>query len=168
MQYEDEKIGSVMKLKKKYHLELPKKERILQASEVEKLLQHWPKLKIEDDLSLIMSPFGNKFVLPSKLKNLTYKELHSEKGHLGPESVFQLAREREFWPGLEEEVSHHIQKVCSCVKKKAPHQKNVAPLSNITTTRPLEIIGVDFFHPDTCSGAYEYVPVVTDHITKYA
>ena len=68
----------------------------------------------------------------------------------------------------EEEICHHIQNVCYCVEKKSLHQKHVAPLSTITTTRSLEIIGIDFLHLDTCNGGYEYLLVVTDHFTKHA
>ena len=46
----------------------------------------------EDDLLLRTSPYRNQFVLPSKLKPLIYKELHSEMEHLGPERVFHLAK----------------------------------------------------------------------------
>ena len=46
----------------------------------------------EDDLLLRTSPYRNQFVLPSKLKPLIYKDLHSEMGHLGPERVFHLAK----------------------------------------------------------------------------
>ena len=78
MQYEDEQIDLVVKLKNKYHQELTKKERMLQTPEVKNPLQHRPKLTIEDDLLLSMSPFGNHFFLPSKSKTLVYKKLHSE------------------------------------------------------------------------------------------
>lgn len=62
MQYEAEQIDLVVKLKNKYHQELTKKERMLQTPEVKNPLQHWPKLTIEDDLLLSMSPFGNHFL----------------------------------------------------------------------------------------------------------
>ena len=61
MQYEAEQIDLVVKLKNKYHQELTKKERMLQTPEVKNPLQHRPKLTIEDDLLLSMSPFGNHF-----------------------------------------------------------------------------------------------------------
>ena len=34
-----------------------------------------------------------QLVLPSKLHRLIYEELHSKMGHLGPEKVYQLAKE---------------------------------------------------------------------------
>ena len=57
-------------------------------------------------------------------------------GHLGPERVFQLARERKraFCQDIEEEISHHLERVCYYVKKKPPHWKHVDLLSTITTT----------------------------------
>ena len=62
IQYEDEETVPVMKLKIKYHHELPKKERMLRTPKVKKLLRCWPKFKTEDDLLLRMSPLENRFV----------------------------------------------------------------------------------------------------------
>ena len=47
MQYDDEQISLVVKVKQEYHQELPKKSRIVQTPEVKKLLWHWPKLKLK-------------------------------------------------------------------------------------------------------------------------
>ena len=82
--------------------------------------------------------------------------------------VFQLARERVFWPGMEKEICHHIQKVCYCSKKMSTRQKHVAPLGTITKTLLLQIIGIDFLHLNTCRGGYEHLLVVTNHFNEYA
>jgi hypothetical protein len=41
---------------------------------------------------------GQQLVLPTKYRSLVYRELHEKMGHLGPERVFNLARERFCWP----------------------------------------------------------------------
>lgn len=41
-------------------------------------------------------------------------------GYLGPENVFQLARERVFYQDMEGEISHHVERVCYYTKKPHP------------------------------------------------
>ena len=88
-------------------------------------------------------------------------------GQLGTERVFHLAKERVFWPGMGEDIVNFATRICSCVKKKPPHIKPVAPLGTITTTQPMEIVSIDFLHLDQCSGGCEYLVMVTDHCTCY-
>ena len=33
----------------------------------------------------------------------------------------------------------------------------------ITSSLPLQLVGIDFLHLDSCSGGYEYLLVITDH-----
>ena len=42
-----------------------------------------------------------QIVLPEKYKELVYKYLHGEMGHLGVERVVHLARQRFYWPGIQ-------------------------------------------------------------------
>ena len=72
-----------------------------------------------------------------------------------------------FWPEMEEDIVHFIIRICSCVKKKPPHIKPVFPLGTITTTQPMEIVSIDFFHLDQCSVGCESLLMATDHFTCY-
>ena len=65
---------------------------------------------------------------------------------------------------MEEDICPRI---CSCVKKKPLHIKPAGPLGTITTTQPMEIVSIDFFHLDQCSGSYEYLLVATYYCTRY-
>ena len=89
-------------------------------------------------------------------------------GHLGHERVYQLARDRVFWPNMQQEIEHYVTKVCPCLKQRKPHVIHTAPLGSIVTSSPLELICVDFLHLDTCSGGYEYLLVITDHFTRFS
>ena len=86
--------------------------------------------------------------------------------HLGLERAYQLAKERVFWPGMED-IIHFVTRICSCVKKKPPHIKPVAPIRTITTTLPMEIVRIDFLYLGHCFGGYECLLVVTEHFTWY-
>ena len=43
----------------------------------------------------------------------------------------------------------------------------VAPMLSFSPAAPLELIGLDFLHLDTCSGGYLYLLVSTDHFSKF-
>ena len=51
-----------------------------------------------------------QLVLPFSMRNLIYKHLHMEMGHLSPEKVVDLAKKRVYWPKIEFDISNFIQK----------------------------------------------------------
>ena len=88
-------------------------------------------------------------------------------GHLGPDKEYQLTKKKVFSPRMEEDIAHFVTRICSCVKKKLPHVKPVAPFGTITITQTMEIVSIDFLHLDHLSGNYEYLLCVfTDHFTR--
>ena len=53
-----------------------------------------------------------------------------------------------------------------CLRRKAiPHR---APLVNMTTTQPLEMICVNFLSLEPSKGGIENILMVTDHFTRYS
>lgn len=107
-------------------------------------------------------------VLPRKYLQFVLKELHEEMGHQGVERTLSLIRERFYWSHMRGDVEHYVTKVCSCLKQKRPNKKTRAPLVNIVTTYPFELVSVDFLHLEGCKGGYEYILVLMDHFTRYA
>ena len=86
------------------------------------LLREWTKLEVgEDGILRRRTNSRLQLVLPSKLHNLVYKELHQEMGHLGADRVYQLARDRFYWPHMERDIIHYVTKVCSCLKQRRPN-----------------------------------------------
>ena len=108
-----------------------------------------------------------QIVLPEKYKRVVYKELHEKMGHLSSERVIQLAQERFFWPYLAKDVQHYVQNVCQCLKRKKPNREQRAPLVNIHSSEPFELVSVDFLHLDKSKGGYEYLLVLVDHFTRF-
>ena len=57
---------------------------------------------------------------------------------------------------------------CSrCIRRKTPI-KPTAELFPINSTRPLELVCVDFLSLEKSKGGFEDVLVITDHFTRYA
>lgn len=57
---------------------------------------------------------------------------------------------------------------CTCLKRKRkPSRETRAPLKNIVTTQPFELVSVDFLYLDKCKGGYEYILVTVDNLTRF-
>ena len=83
-------------------------------------------------------------VLSKQFHPLVYKELHQEMGHLGAERVQQLARERFYWPCMQQDLTHFVTKVCSCLKQRRPNISILASLQPIMTTAPFQLISINY------------------------
>ena len=74
----------------------------------------------KDGLLFRRSGLYSQLVLPQKFRTIVFKELHQEMGHLGAPRVVQLARERFYWPYMEDDITHFVTKVCPCRKQRQP------------------------------------------------
>ena len=71
------------------------------------------------------------------------KGLHNDIVHPGRERTTKLVRERFYWPGMNAEVDQWITRCERCLKRKSGVDK--APLNNVHTSYPLELVCFDFF-----------------------
>jgi hypothetical protein len=133
---------------------IPNREEINHLTpEAKTLLREWKRLEIGTD-GILRRKRGPlmQLVLPHCYRMTVYKELHQNMGHLGAEREVELARERFFWPHMQRNITHFVTKECSCVKQRAPAKKTRAPLQNITTYAPLELVSMDFLHLERGTG----------------
>ena len=167
-QLQDPSISSVIRLKE-IGSKPSNKERSVVPRTTKILLRDWDKLHIDSNgvLRCETSKY-DQIVLPTKFHTLVYRELHDEVGHLGSERVFQLARQRFYWPGMRNDIDHHTTCVCPCLKQRRPNVPTKAPMTSIVTTQPFKLISTDFVHLERSVGGYEYILVVMDHFTRYA
>ena len=135
---------------------------------VKRLLRERNKLSITDKDILVRSTQDNKqIVLPSSHHHLIFQELHVNMAHLRADRVYQLAKERVYWPNMEKDIKEFITTRCQCLSQKTPHHVPYAPLGTITSSAPMSLIAIDFLKVDRCSGGYEYIIVIVDHFKRY-
>lgn len=68
---------------------------------------------------------------------------------------------------MQGETETFVTKSCNCLKQKKPSKETRAPLMNIVTTHPFELVSVDFLHLDRSKGGFEYILVIADHFTRF-
>lgn len=108
-----------------------------------------------------------QLMLPEELRPFVMQSLHNDMGHMGVERTLDLVRTRFYWPRMAADVEHKVKTCERCVRRKALPEK-AAPLVNIQTSRPLELICMDFLSIEPDSSNTKDVLVVTDHFTKFA
>ncbi|KAL1249378.1 hypothetical protein QQF64_020383 [Cirrhinus molitorella] len=136
------------------------------------LLRQGPKLVIQNELLYRMSKnlYGKdkkQLVLPEPFHQQVMYSLHDDAGHLGIERTTELVKDRFYWPRLTSEVEKYVKSCGRCMVRKTLPQK-CAPLGNITSSGPMELICIDFLSVEPDSRVVANVLVVTDHFTQYA
>lgn len=139
--------------------------------EIALLLREFNKLELLDGiLYRIRHEGGNKhyqLVLPEDLRETVLTSLHDDMGHLGIERTLDLARARFYWPKMASDVENKVKTCSRCVCRKTLPEK-AAPLVNIMTTRPLQLVCMDFLSIEPDRSNTKDILVITDHFTKYA
>ena len=108
-----------------------------------------------------------QLVIPPKCRKQLVELVHHKAGHMGRERTLSLLRPKCFWPRMTTEVATHILDCHRCLRRKHPVDQ-VAPLENIHTTQPMELVCIDYLTLESSKGGYENILVVTNHFTKYS
>lgn len=108
-----------------------------------------------------------QIVLPESMKALALKGLHDDVGHQGREKTSWLVKQRFYWVGMDADIKDKVGQCGRCIRNKTrEHPKS--ELVNIVTSRPMELICIDFLSLKKSKGNIEDILVITDHFTKYA
>uniref|UniRef100_A0A1A8UYG6 Gypsy retrotransposon integrase-like protein 1 n=1 Tax=Nothobranchius furzeri TaxID=105023 RepID=A0A1A8UYG6_NOTFU len=139
--------------------------------ELRLMLKEWTRLTTRNGLLYrVRQADGDlcyQFVVPSSLRTTVLTCLHDDMGHMGLERTIDLVRSRFYWPKMMQSVEHKIKTCGRCVRRKTPPEKS-APLINIQTSRPMELVCMDYLSLEPDSHNTKDILVITDHFTKYA
>ncbi|RXN38043.1 Retrovirus-related Pol polyprotein from transposon 412 [Labeo rohita] len=155
------------------HRRPDKHERSGESRPVIRLLKHWNKLTIRDGMLFRvkkdnhMNKKLHQFIVPDALKQQVLHGLHDAAGHQGRSRTLLLARQRFFWTGMERDIANYVRNCMRCIVGKTPEPKDCAPLENIHTSEPMELICIDFWTAEQGDKSVD-VLVATDHFTKLA
>lgn len=108
-----------------------------------------------------------QLVLPEELRETVLMSLHDNMGHMGKDRTLDLVRARFYWPRMASDIERKVKTCNRCVLRKTLPER-AAPLVNIMTTRPLELVCMDFLSIEPDRSNTKDILVITDHFTKYA
>ncbi|XP_027895131.1 uncharacterized protein LOC114158020 isoform X1 [Xiphophorus couchianus] len=143
----------------------------LELPELPLLLRELSRLEIQNGILYRKRKDGPnvsyQLVLPEALRATALRSLHHDMGHLGVERTVDLARTRFYWPKMYMTIDKMVKACERCVRRKT-HPEKAAPLMNIKTYRPLELVCIDFSSIEPDRANTKDILVITDHFTKYA
>ncbi|XP_062372262.1 retrovirus-related Pol polyprotein from transposon 412 isoform X1 [Sardina pilchardus] len=141
-------------------------------SDVALLKRESQKLRIEDGLLYRVTHKASgkeihQLLLPKQFRMQVIHALHDDMGHLGVERTVDLVRDRFYWPKMTQTVEKYIGNCGRCVTWKSPCAR-AAPLHQITSSGPMELVCIDFLSLEPDSSGIGNILVVTDHFSRYA
>lgn len=141
------------------------------SPEVRLILREWKRFQMNSGLVYRTRECEGEtifqLILPTVLRPIVLRNLHDDMGHLGIERTLELTRSRFYWPKMAADVEKKVKTCERCVRRKT-HADKAAPLVNIQTTRPMELVCMDFLSLEPDSRNTKDILVITDHFTKYA
>ena len=108
-----------------------------------------------------------QLVLPESHRECSLRGIHDSAGHQGKEKTLWLATLRFYWPRMEKFVHEWVNNCLRCIMRKTP-ARPFAELVPIRTTRPMELVCMDFLSLEPSKGGIENILVITDHFTRFA
>ena len=149
----------------------PKMDELIQSPDAYAFLKNFNSLIIEDGVlyrqTKVNGEDRKQLVLPKYYTNSVLEQLHNKFGHPGRERTMSLIRDRFYWSGMFKDCENWIKNCQRCVCRKTPTNQ-CAPLINIETTYPLELVCMDYLTLEQSKGGYQHILVITDHFTRFA
>ncbi|KAJ8035952.1 hypothetical protein HOLleu_19788 [Holothuria leucospilota] len=154
--------------------ERPHRDELAGATRVlRKLWWEYPKLKLIDDVLYreLLLPGRRCFqtVIPSRMVPEVLNRLHGQgyAGHLGLDKTLKKAQTVCYWPYMQRDIREHCLTCASCNSRSQPKPRHQAPLQNIRSSRPFQIVCADITELPVTPKGNRYVLVVMDHFSKY-
>lgn len=151
-----------------------RRDRVRETPVVLRTFKHWDKFVLcsgilyrvsRDPVSKVKR---HQFVVPVSLRDQVLKGVHECAGHQGQSRTLSITRQRFFWLHMDRDIRDHVRHCQRCVVSKVLEPDGRAPLESIVTTRPLQLVCIDFWSAEDYTNKTVDVLVVTDHFTRLA
>lgn len=172
LQEADPVIGVVVKFWEQGKRPGPEERKKL-AKPVLTLFQQWDRLVLKEGVLYrrISRPDGGEdvfqMVLPDVLRQEVLTQLHQQHGHQGIERTGELIRQRCYWPGMSADITRWCQECDRCELAKDIRPAARGFMGHLLSSRPNEILAVDFTVLEPSSSGQENVLVMTDVFSKF-
>ncbi len=138
------------------------------SPDVQRYSREWKKLQLRNNIlyreTILDGQTVYQLVLPTAYRDTALRGLHDDVGHQGRDKTTWLVKQRFFWPGLEADVRRKVEECGRCIRRKTPAVPS-AELVTIQTSRPMELVCIDFLSLERSKGGFENILVITDHFT---
>ncbi|MGH0116826.1 UNVERIFIED_CONTAM: hypothetical protein FKN15_019215 [Acipenser sinensis] len=135
------------------------------------LLREWDKLVLKGGVlyRVVKDPPQQlqQLVLPQEYREVVLKAMHDDSGHLGVDKILDQVRQRFYWPHQRKDIEIYCKNCLRCIARKTLPKKS-APLVNIQSQGPMELVCMDFLSLESDSKGISNILVITDHFTRYA
>lgn len=151
-----------------------RRERAKESVTVLRYLKHWERFVVSDGILYrvsrdpVVKSKRHQYVVPDSLKADALKGVHDLAGHQGQFRSLSLTRQRFFWLHLDRDVRDYVRNCQRCIVSKTAEPAARAPLESITSTRPLQLVCIDFWTAEDSHNRSVDVLVITDHFTRMA
>lgn len=156
------------------HRRPSRRERARESVKVLRYIKHWEKFVVKNGILYRISrdqlSKGKRFqyVVPESLQKEVLQGIHDHAGHQGQARTLGLARRRFFWLSLDRDIREYVRCCQRCVVSKTAEPEGRAPLESIVTSRPLQLVCIDFWSAEDRKNQSVDVLVITDHFTRMA
>lgn len=106
-----------------------------------------------------------QLILPQSYRQLALEGLHDATGHMSVDRTMDFVRARFYWPHMQTDVDNKIKQCEQCIRQKA-RAEHSAPKVNIQTSRPLELVCIDYLSLEPDSRGTKDILVITNHCTS--
>ena len=108
-------------------------------------------------------------VVPQSLVPRVLHEVHGNptSGHFGTQRTLYRAESNCYWPFMHTDIVEFCKTCITCESFRAPNPGHRAPLHNISTDHPLQMVFADIAELPTSRNGFRYILVVVDHFSKY-
>lgn len=139
----------------------------------ERYLKHWKKLVPSNGIlhrvsrDQVTKSKRHQYVVPESLKAFFLSGIHDDAGHQGLFRNLGLARQRIFWLSLDRDVRDYFCNCKWCIVSKMAEPVDRAPLENITSTRPLQLVCIEFRAAEDARNKTVDIIVVTNILQEW-